>query len=242
VNAPRKIWVTGKDAYLEIGLSPGFRVSMTDRTRVVGEVVVKRGRIDIFGRRFDLKADSTLQFGGPPDRPQLDMTAQYQNQAENITVILTAKGPIDHLKIEVTSSNRPELTESQLYTLIITGHLQLGGGTSGSSAPTAEAASFLGGVLAAKLQKSLAKKLPLDVLTLDAGGGEGLTGTQLEAGRYVADKLYVGYVGRVGADPNLYQNRNAVHVEYQLSPRWGFDGEYGDVGTGSLDLTWKKNY
>ncbi len=241
VNAPRKIWVTGKDAYLEIGLSPGFRVSMTDRTRVVGEVVVKRGRIDIFGRRFDLKADSTLQWSGPTDRPELDMTAQYQNQAENITVILTAKGPIDHLKIAVTSSNRPELTESQLYTLIITGHLQLGGGTSGS-APTAEAASFLGGVLAAKLQKTLAKKLPLDVLTLDAGGGEGLTGTQLEAGRYVAEKLYVGYVGRVGADPNLYQNRNAVHVEYQLSPRWGVDGEYGDVGTGSLDLTWKKNY
>jgi translocation and assembly module TamB len=242
VNAPRKIWVTGKDAYLEIGLSSGFRVSMTDRTRVVGDVIVKRGRIDILGRRFDLKADSTLQFNGPPDRPQLDMTAQYPNQAENITVVLTAKGPIDHLTISVTSPTRPDLTESQLYTLIITGHLQLGGGTSGSTTATGEAASFLGGVLAAKLQKTLAKTLPLDVLTVDAGTGEGLTGTQLEAGRYVADKLYVGYVGRVGADPTLYQNRNAVHVEYQLTSRWGVDGEYGDVGTGSLDLTWKKNY
>jgi translocation and assembly module TamB len=240
VNAPRKIWVTGKDANLEIGLGPGFRVSMTDRTRVVGQVVVKRGRIDILGRRFDLKADSTLEFNGSPDRPQLDVTAQYQNQLENVTVVLTAKGPLDHMAIAVTSPNRPDLTESQLYTLIITGHLQLGGGTSGSSAPSAEAASFLGGVLAAKLQKTLAKKLPLDVFTVDAGDGQGLNGTQLEAGRYVADKLYVGYVGRV--DPNLYQNRNAVHVEYQLSSRWGVDGEYGDVGTGSLDLTWKKNY
>lgn len=242
VSAPRKIWVTGQDAYFEIGLAPGFRVSMTDRTRVVGQVVVKRGRIDIFGRRFDLKADSTLEFNGPPDRPQLDVTAQYQNQLENITVVLTAKGPLEHLTVAVTSPNHPELTESQLYTLVITGHLQLGGGTSGAATPTAEAASLLGGVLAARLQKTLAKKLPLDVLTVDAGSGEGLTGTQLEAGRYVADKLYVGYVGRVGADPNLYQNRNAVHVEYQLSSRWGVDGEYGDVGTGSLDLTWKKNY
>ena len=242
VNAPRKIWVTGKDAYFEIGLGPGFRVSMTDRTRVVGQVVVKRGRIDIFGRRFDLRADSTLEFSGSPDHPRLDVTAQYQNQLENITVVLTAKGPLEHLTVTVTSPNRPELTESQLYTLVITGHLQLGSGTSGSSTPTAEAASLLGGALAARLQKTLAKKLPLDVLTVDAGGGEGLTGTQLEAGRYIADKLYVGYVGRVGADPNLYQNRNAVHVEYQLSSRWGVDGEYGDVGTGSLDLTWKKNY
>jgi translocation and assembly module TamB len=141
----------------------------------------------------------------------------------------------------VSSPNRPDLTESQLYTLVITGHLQLGGGTSGSSTPAAQAASFLGGALAAKLQQTLSKKLPLDVLTIDAGS-EGLTGTQLEAGRYVTDKLYVGYVGRVGADPTRYQNRNAVHVEYQLSSRWGIDGEYGDVGTGSLDLMWKKNY
>jgi translocation and assembly module TamB len=241
INAPRKLWVTGKDAYLELGLSPGFRVSMTDETRVFGQVIVHRGRIDVFGRRFDLKADSTLQFDGPSDRPELDVSAQYTNPTENVTVLWTAKGPLDHLTIAVSSPNRPDLTESQLYTLVITGHLQLGGGTSGSSTPSSQAASFLGGALAARLQKTLAKKLPLDVLTIDAGS-EGLTGTQLEAGRYVTDKLYVGYVGRVGADPTLYQNRNAVHVEYQLSSRWGIDGEYGDVGTGSLDLLWKKNY
>jgi translocation and assembly module TamB len=241
VSAPRRIWVTGQDAYFEIGLEPGFKVSMTDQTRVVGQVVVKRGRINIFGRRFDLKSDSTLEFDGPPERPQLDLTAQYQDQADNVTVVLTAKGPLEHLTVGVSSPSRPDLQESQLYTLIITGHLPADG-SSGSTTPTAEAGSLLGGVLAAQLQKTLAKKLPLDVLTIDAGGGEGLTGTQLEAGRYVADKLYVGYVGRVGADPNLYQNRNAVHVEYQLTSRWGVDGEYGDVGTGSLDLTWKKNY
>jgi translocation and assembly module TamB len=156
--------------------------------------------------------------------------------------VWTAKGPLDRMAITVSSPNRPELTESQLYTLVITGHLELGGGTAGASSPSAEATSLLGSALAAQLQKRLAKKLPLDVFTVDAGGGEGLTGTQLEAGRYVTDKLYVGYVGRVGADPTRYQNRNAVHVDYQLSSRWGIDGEYGDVGTGSLDLTWRKSY
>jgi len=241
INAPRKLWVTGKDAYLELGLAPGFRVSITDETRVFGQVIVHRGRINVFGRRFDLKADSTLQFDGPPDRPELDVSAPYTNQTENVTVLWSAKGPIDHLTIAVSSPNRPDLTESQLYTLVITGHLQLGGGTSGSSTPSAQAASFLGGALAAQLQKTLAKKLPLDVLTIDAGG-EGLSGTQLEAGRYVTDKLYVGYVGRVGADPTRYQNRNAVHLEYQITSRWELEGEYGDLGTGTADLMWKKSY
>ena len=100
---------------------------------------------------------------------------------------------------------------------------------------------MLGGLLVSKLQSTLAHRLPLDVLTIDVGG-EGVMGTKLEAGRYVTDRLYVCYIGRVGSDPTRYQNRNAVHVEYQLSSRWGIDGEYGDVGTGSLDLLWKKNY
>jgi translocation and assembly module TamB len=219
VTAPHKLWVSGGGAALEMGLGPG--------------------------RRFDLKADSSLRFDGAPDHPTLDATAQYQDNDDNVTVLVTAKGAIDHLTIGVSSPNRPDLNQSQLYTLIITGHLPSSGASGGGGAGSAaqnEAASLVAGVIAGSLQKTLAKHLPLDVLTIDAGSGQGLTGTQLEAGRYVTDRLYVGYVGRIGADPTRYQNRNAVHVEYQLTARWQIAGEYGDVGTGSADLMWKKSY
>ena len=244
VTAPDKLWVNGGGAALELGLAPDFRIVIADETHLHGEVVVRRGRVDALGRRFDLKADSSLQFEGAPDHPTLDATAQYQDNDDNVTVLVTAKGAIDHLTIGVSSPNRPDLTQSQLYTLIITGHLPSSGGSSGGLGATAqnEATSMIAGVIAGSLQKTLAKHLPLDVLTIDAGGGQGLTGTQLEAGRYVTDRLYVGYVGRVGADPTRYQNRNAAHVEYRLTERWQIAGEYGDVGTGSADLMWKKSY
>ena len=99
----------------------------------------------------------------------------------------------------------------------------------------------MGGLLASKLQATLARRLPLDVLTIDVGG-EGVRGTKLEAGRYVTDRLYVGYIGRVGSDPTRYQNRNAVHLEYQITSRWEIEAEYGDLGTGTADLMWKKSY
>ena len=247
VTAPDKLWVNGGGAALELGLAPDFRIVIADETHLHGEVIVRRGRIDALGRRFDLKADSSLQFEGAPDHPTLDATAQYQNNDNNVTVLVTAKGPIDHLTIGVSSPNRPDLNQSQLYTLIITGHLPSSGGSSGGgggvgSAAQNEAASLVAGVIAGALQKTLAKHLPLDVLTIDTGGSMGLTGTQLEAGRYVTDRLYVGYVGRIGADPTRYQNRNAVHMEYRLTSRWQIAGEYGDVGTGSADLMWKKSY
>ena len=243
VTAPDKLWVNGGGAALELGLAPDFRIVIADETRLHGEVIVRRGRVDAFGRRFDLKADSSLQFEGAPDHPTLDATAQYQDNDDNVTVLVTARGPIDHLTIGVSSPNRPDLTQSQLYTLIITGHLPSSGSGGGVGATAQnEAASMIAGVIAGSLQKTLAKHLPVDVLTIDAGGGQGLTGTQLEAGRYVTDRLYVGYVGRIGADPTRYQNRNAVHVEYRLTERWQIAGEYGDVGTGSADLMWKKSY
>ncbi|HLK90831.1 MAG TPA: translocation/assembly module TamB domain-containing protein [Polyangia bacterium] len=245
LEAPRQLWVNGGGANLELGLEPGFQIVLGRETRLHGQVIVRRGRVDVLGKRFDLKADSTLQFDGAPDRPTLDATAQYIDNSSDVVVLLTAKGPLDHLSISVTSANHPELNESQLYALIITGHLPGSTGTgSGGVGATAsnEATSLVAGVIAGQLQKTLSRHLPLDVLTIDSGSGQGFTGTQLEAGRYVTERLYVGYVGRVGADPTRYQNKNAVHIEYQLSQRWQVAGEYGDVGTGSADLMWRKNY
>ncbi len=241
IEAPRNLWVRGKDASLELGLAPGFHAELgTPPARIYGQVVVRRGRIDVLGRRFDLQAGSLVQFTGRPDTPRVEVTATHVNEAENITVMLKAKGTLDKMVISVSSPDRPDLTEGQLYALIVTGKLQLGGNTAGSASASDEAASLVGGIVAARLQETLAKRLPLDVLTLQAG--EGLTGSRLEAGTYLTRKLYAGYVGRLGANPALLQNRNAVHVEYQLGRRWSFDGEYGDVGTGTADIVWTKDY
>jgi len=242
VHAPRNLWVRGKDASLELGLGSSFRVELGGggAPRIYGRVLIRRGRLDVLGRRFDLQAGSQVQFVGPADAPRLDVSAKHFNETENVGVLLTVRGTPDKVSVAVSSPERPDLTEGQLYALIVTGRLQFGGNTAGSAGMSGQAASLVGGLVAAQLQKALAKRLPLDVLTLQAG--EGLTGSRLEAGTYLTSKLYAGYVGRVGANPALLQNRNAVHLEYQLSRRWSFDGEYGDVGTGTADLVWTKHY
>jgi translocation and assembly module TamB len=238
VDAPRNLWISGKDANVELGLQPGFRVEVTDVTRVFGQIMIKRGRVDVVGRRFDLKAESTARFMGPPDLPELDIAAKHVNEEENITVLVTVKGTPEHLRIAISAPDRPDLTETQLYTLIATGRLTFGGGTASSSTPTDRAVSLVGGLVAAQLQKSLSKKLPFDVLTIEAENG----GPRLEAGTYLTSDLYVGYVGRLGADPARLQNRNAVHLEYELGSHWSFQGEYGDAKTGSADVIWTRRY
>jgi translocation and assembly module TamB len=241
VDAPRNLWVRSDDANVELGFSKDFRVELGAEPQIFGQVTVRRGRVDVIGRRFDLQADSHLEFTGPPDKPVLDVTAKHVNESANITVIVTLKGPIDALAINVSAPDRPDLTETQLYTLIIAGRLDLGAaGTSSGTSPTSEAASLVGGALAGALQKVVARRLPLDVFSFETG--DGFTGTRVEAGKNLGSKLYVGYVGRTGVNPALLQNRNAVHLEYQFSSRWSLDVEYGDVGTGTADLLWTKRY
>jgi translocation and assembly module TamB len=242
-RAEHRIFVTSRELRVELGLSPGFRIDLGQETELYGEVTVRRGRVDVYGRRFDLRSESTVRWTGPAARPEVDITAQHESKDEGVTVVVTIKGQLPHTAIAVSSPNRPELTESQLYTLIIAGQL---GSTRNATSPTTsastEALSLAGGLVAAGLQNALSKSLHLDVFSIDTSGGTSLVGTQVEAGRYVTDRLYVGYVGRIGADPTRYQNRNAVHAEYRLSSRWEIEAEYGDVGTGSADVMWKKNY
>jgi translocation and assembly module TamB len=241
VVAPRNLWVRGQDAELELGLSEGFRIEVGPALRMFGAISVRRGTVSVLGRRFTLQKDSTVTFHGPPDEPSLDIVARHENERAKVAVNVTVRGTPEDLRIDVSSPDRPDLNQTQLYSLIVTGQLDVGErSTAGATSLSNEAASLVGGLLASSIQKTLRKRLPLDVLTIQAGTG--LTGSRLEAGTYIGSRLYVGYVGRVGSDPILLQNRNAVRVEYQFSPRWSLDAEYGDVGTGIADLLWNKHY
>ena len=240
VEADRNLWVKGPDMNLELGLDPGFHVSHADELRVIGTVKVRRGYAEVIGRRFDVTAGSSVSFSGRPDQPRLAVEAVYNVRGTSTptTVSVRVEGPVDKLQFTLNSPEHPEYGDSELMQLVVAGPQsdQAGGGMVTGD----RAASLVGGVLASKLQKTLAKRLPLDVLTIEAG--EGLAGSRVEAGTYLGDDVYVAYVGRVGADPFTRLNRNEVHLEYQLTSRWSFEASYGDARQGGADLIWSKSY
>src|SRR5581483_295001 len=84
LNAPRNIWVKGSDEQLELGLSNGFQIELDGSAQLSGEVSVKRGRIDVIGRRFDVDPSSTVRFSGPATRAYVNVTANYKNDREGV--------------------------------------------------------------------------------------------------------------------------------------------------------------
>ena len=240
LDAPRNIWVKGSDLNVELGVAEGFHVSVAQQTTIFGDVRLLRGRVDVLGRRFDVQKDSDIRFVGPPTLPYLNVTAQYNNDREQVKVLVAVRG--QGKDITIKPSSEPPLSESEIYTLIATGRRSLKQGSTATSSPSAQATSVVGSLAASELKKTLSSKLPLDVLSVEAGEQGGLTGTKFEAGRYFGDKIYIGYAGRLGADPYRGENSNAVRFEYQFTPRWEFDAEYGDARAGSADIVWAKDY
>ncbi|MBM4380129.1 MAG: translocation/assembly module TamB, partial [Deltaproteobacteria bacterium] len=233
------VMVRGMDLVAVLGLTEGFRVEYQDALRLFGEVKLLSGRFEVLGRRFVVQKDSTVQFQGLARAPLVNASAAWTSEREQVTVTMAVRGTGSELQLRPNS--QPPLPESDIYTLLATGRRQLKRG-SGSSMTGAEAATLVGSALASQLRKTLPGKVPLDVLSVEAGEEGSLSGSRLEAGTYVTDKVYVGYTGRLGANPQRGENGHEVRFEYQVTPQWSLEASFGDAFAGGADLVWTRDY
>jgi translocation and assembly module TamB len=130
----------------------------------------------------------------------------------------------------------PPLDESQIAMLIATGSTELKPGSGGVGTLTGEEAgrAAVGAVATQLFKNVVADKLPVDSVALSS--------SEIRAGKYVTDKIYVGYTRNFEAQPEEGDNTNEVRVEYRISPRWTLESRYGDANTGSASLIWSKDY
>jgi translocation and assembly module TamB len=238
LQAPRNVWVKSSDVQVELGLSEGFEVSLDGGAQLAGDISVKRGRIEVIGRKFDVDNTSTVHFAGPANHAYVNVTAAHKNDREGVTVTARVTGQLPQFSIHLTSN--PPMAESDIFTLVATGRRQLKQGSS-QSITGEQAASVVGAFAASQIKGALAKKVPIDVLSVEAGT-DGLKGTRVEAGKYLTDQIYVGAEVRYGADPRKGENNAAAKLEYQFTPHWSLDVYGGDQGAFGADIVWSRDY
>ncbi|MDC0710598.1 translocation/assembly module TamB domain-containing protein [Stigmatella sp. ncwal1] len=242
VRAPNNnLRVHGTDLNVTVGLPLNdFYVSYRNKAEIFGTVRVREGSVAALGRALEIQKNSEVRFGGPPLAPYLNITAEHNNERENVKVFIHVRGQGKDFTIEPTSE--PPMSETEIYTLLATGRSTLERNSGASMSAGAQAASVVGSLVASQAKKALSAELPLDVFSVEAGDSGGLQGTRLEVGKYISDKIYVGYTGRVGEVANERENSNAVRFEYQFNPSWSLEANYGDARSGGLDLIWSKDY
>jgi translocation and assembly module TamB len=221
-----------------VGLSENFRVEYEQVANVYGELLFFRGRADVLGREFEVQKESQVRFTGPAKRPYVNFTAVHKNAREDITVFVNLRGQGKDVSLKVSS--QPPLAETEIYTLLATGRRTLKRG-SGASVNTGDAATVLGSLAASQLKKSLATKLPLDVVSIQTGGTEG-NQLSVEAGKYLTDTIYVGYTQRLNVGDEVdEENSTAIRAEWQIAPGLSLEGEVGQRRVAG-DLIWSRDY
>ncbi len=232
---PNRFQIKGENPTVDVELKADVVAEQEGEDLLLsGTVETLRGRVEsIGGHTFDLKR-GRIQFTGDELKAGLldvQAVAVYSNPSATVTVAIT--GSVEKPELKLTSE--PAMDEGQIALLVATGRADFKAGAGGVSVEQVSSAAF--GALTQQAFKDLiADKLPLDSVTLDS--------SQLRAGKYLTDKIYVGYTrrGLFGSTVDEGQNTNEVRVEYQISRRWTFETSYGDAQSGGASLIWSKDY
>jgi translocation and assembly module TamB len=233
VRVPGNFRVTGEQPRVDVGLRGDVTlVREGGAVTADGRVESTGGSFEDYSRPFQLQRAVVTFGGGPAIEGLVDAEAVYDNPVARVTIAVT--GPLVAPAVRMTSE--PPLDEGQIAMLIVTGRTEVKAGAGGiGDFGGGEAGSALLGTLAVKaLRDTMRDKLPLDTVNIDSG--------QLRMGKYLSDKVYVGYTRRFNARQEQGENSDELRLEYQMTPRWTLETRYGNANTGSASIIWSKDY
>lgn len=209
--------------------------------RIRGKVELRRGRIKILSNAYDVKRAIVRFSGEKKPNPALDV--QITRRFGDALILITVRGTARKPELELTS-DPPIYDRSQIISLIVTGRIdpRKGGGQTDNSMAVANAVSQ---ALIGSITRSIAPKVGIDVARVNLGQtkdekGETKLRAEAEVGKYITERLYVGYRRVFGASAE--ENANEGLLELRLTARWMLMAVFGDAGVGGVDLLWNYRY
>ncbi|MFC3208371.1 translocation/assembly module TamB domain-containing protein [Aquamicrobium soli] len=226
VNAPSQIFVQGRGVDAELG--GNLRLTgPTSSPQAVGAFTLKRGRLEILGKRLTF-TEGTLTFSGSLV-PYINLVAQ--SSASDATVTITVSGEATDPKF--TFSSVPSLPEDEVLARLIFGR-SMSNLSPLQIAQLAEAAAQLAGVggstsLLQNLRSAIGVD-DLDVTTDDQGG------TAVSAGKYLNDRTYLSL--QKGEKPGSGKARIDLDVGKGVKLR----GEASETGEAKGGIFYEREY
>ncbi len=186
INAPRAVFVRGMGLDAEMGGS--LRMQGTAAApAMAGQLEMRRGTLAKFSQTFDFRRGKIDFDGAEGLVPSLDFEAA--TTAGDITALIRVGGLATAPKITITSE--PELPSDEVLSRILFGRAT-GSLTPLQAAQLAQAAADLAGVGGGPgVLDRMRRGLGLDRLNVDGGDGAGRA-PSVEAGKYIADGVYLG--------------------------------------------------
>jgi len=231
IRVDRRAQIYGQGLEAELGGEIDLTDSLTS-PEVGGRFEVIRGTYTAFGKIFQIES-GTVQVQG--SQIMLDIDAVYESP--ELTVDLRITGNQDRLELTMTSES--PLSNDELLARLLFGK-RIEEMTAVQALQLASALNSLrnpGSGL--DLFGTTRELLGLDALTIDSGTNEaGETGVNVQAGKYLSDRLYLQVESGVRTDETF-----SSRLQYQVTPNVNFEFyTQGEIGSGGVELNWKNDY
>jgi len=219
IAAPEQVFVRGHGVDAEMGGT--LKIGGTADAPVInGGFDLRRGTYRLAGQTLNF-TKGKVAFGGTSLTNKLDPTIDFvaDNTANGVTATLTITGYVDAPKIQLSSS--PDMPQDEILA-----HLLFGQSVKQLSpfqvAEIAQAIASLSGAGGPNPLASVRKGLGLDRLTVGSASGGG--GASAEAGKYVANGVYVGTKHNMSGG-------SQAQVQIDLTKRLKLESTVGTGGT-----------
>jgi translocation and assembly module TamB len=249
----RNTWVRSRDANVEIFTDGPMRVSVIgDALTLVGAVDADRGEYTFLSKRFQIKRGSAIFIGSPELNPTLQITAEYvvkqPTGATNIQVLIG--GTLENPRLSLTSDAQPPLSQSDLLsylafgsssgTLLQFNQTSLTQGGNLINVASARLAGLALGEALNQVEGDAARSLGVDVFNITPGdvpvlaGQSGfqqfITGTEIEAGKYLSPSTYATVIVAPGVfvlNGGGQKVPPGVTLSHRTSKGYRFETSYG---------------
>ncbi|UCD11614.1 MAG: translocation/assembly module TamB domain-containing protein [Nitrospinaceae bacterium] len=230
IQVPGKVYVRGRG--LDTELEGKFHVTGTHiQPNIDGNLQMRRGTLNILNRQFKFSQGQVSFDGVPKQEPTLNFKADAK-PAPDARMAVLVTGPASRPSISLWSD--PELPQDEILSRILFGK------SAGSITPmeavelAASVATLTGASSGPGILDKLRRSLGLD--TLKFNNDDERTGPGVEAGRYIADGVYLG-VGQ-GID----SGSSHATIEVEVTPNISLESDVGADSQGRVGINMEWDY
>ena len=230
IQVPGKVFVRGRG--LDTELEGKLHITGTHhQPNIDGNLQMRRGTLNILNRQFKFSRGQVSFDGVPKQEPTLNFKADAKSTADARMAVLVT-GPASRPSISFWSD--PEMPQEEILARILFGK------NTGSLTPpeavelAASVATLTGAFSGPGILDKLRYSLGLDTLKFNAGDDR--TGPGVEAGRYIADGVYLGI--RQGID----SESSTATIEVEITPNISLEGDVGADSQGRLGINMEWDY
>jgi len=223
---------------VRVDLTGGPTVTIADTTSVTGQVQLRGGVLNLYGKVFDIEHGTVSFVGADPSNPQVSVTAGWiapdgtQIKADFVGPLRTGK---------VTLRSEPPLGKNDILQLLLFGTTE--GQAAGAPPPGTSSAEGLAGNVATQPLNRALNQFGLSSVSakVDSNSSNAKPEVEVQIAKdislQVAEVVYIG-----PPPPGSSPDRTLLTIDWRFLRKWSLQATVGDAGSTIVDLIWQYRY